>query len=46
VIGIGVVKAAGEIAGETVAQRELSREDGAACGEPDGFGEFERVWSL
>jgi len=31
VIGVGVVEAAGEIAGETVAQGELSGEDGAAA---------------
>jgi hypothetical protein len=38
VIGVGVVKAAGEVAGEAVAERELSGEDCAACGKPDGFG--------
>jgi len=40
VIGVGVVKPASEITGEAIAECELSGEDGAAGGEPDGLGEF------
>src|SRR5437660_10424469 len=46
VIGVGVVKAAGKITCEAVAQCELSGKNGASGGEPDGFGEFGRVRNL
>src|SRR5207237_8750852 len=46
VIGVSMMKASREIAGEAIAERELSSQDGATRGEPDGFGEVGRVWNF
>jgi len=43
VVGVGVVEAATQIAGEAVAESELAGENGAARREPDGFSKFRRV---
>ncbi len=46
VIGEGVVKAAGQVGGEALPERDPAGEDGAAGGEPGGADEIGRVREL
>src|SRR6266404_6709874 len=43
VAGVGVVKAATEIAAEAITKSQLASKDGSTGCEPNGFGEFRRI---